>query len=226
VLTCLEGFTASLRRERRRWLPLNSAIVVTEPLPAPVWEQIGWDGAELLGDSAHAYIYAQRTADGRIALGGRGVPYRFGSRTDDCGRTQRRTIEQLVGLLHELFPPVAAVPIDHAWCGVLGVPRDWYPTVRLERSTGLGTAGGYVGHGVSTAALAGRTLCDLVLGEDTALTALPWVNHSARRWEPEPLRWIGSRLVYGLYRAADRREARGVTRASRLAHLADLISGR
>jgi glycine/D-amino acid oxidase-like deaminating enzyme len=227
VLTCLEGFTASLRGERRRWLPLNSAIVVTEPLPATVWEAIGWEGAELLGDSAHAYIYAQRTADGRIALGGRGVPYRFGSRTDDRGRTQRKTIQQLVGLLHELFPAAAAVPIDHAWCGVLGVPRDWYPTVRLNRSTGLGTAGGYVGHGVSTAALAGRTLCDLVLGEDTMLTGLPWVNHSARRWEPEPLRWIGSRLVYGLYRAADRREARrAMPTDSALARAADLIAGR
>jgi glycine/D-amino acid oxidase-like deaminating enzyme len=226
VLTCLEGFTESLRGERRTLLPLNSAMVVTDPLPAPVWEAIGWEGAELLGDCAHAYIYAQRTADGRIALGGRGVPYRFGSHTDQRGRTQPRTIEQLVGLLHELFPDVAPVPIAHAWCGVLGVPRDWYPTVRLDRASGLGTAGGYVGHGVATSNLAGRTLRDLVLGESTELTALPWVGHSARPWEPEPLRWLGSRLVYGLYRAADRREARGMSKSSSLAHAADRLAGR
>jgi glycine/D-amino acid oxidase-like deaminating enzyme len=226
VLTCLEGFTASLRGEKRALLPLNSAIVVTEPLPESAWAEIGWRGAELLGDMAHAYVYVQRTADGRIAFGGRGVPYRYGSRTDRNGQTQRRTIEQLVGLLHEFFPAARSAAVEHAWCGVLGVPRDWSPTVRLDRSTGLGAAGGYVGHGVATTNLAGRTLADLVLGNDSDLTHLPWVGRHARRWEPEPLRFVGSRLVYGLYRAADRREARGMTRTSRLARAADLIAGR
>ena len=227
VLTCLEGFTASLRGQRRTWLPLNSAIVATAPLPQEAWDQIGWQNAELLGDLAHAYVYAQRTADGRIAFGGRGVPYRFGSRTDANGATQQKTIEQLVHLLHEFFPAARSVPIEHAWCGVLGVPRDWSPTVRLDPSTGLGIAGGYVGHGVSTANLAGRTLRDLVLGEDTELTRLPWVGRSARSWEPEPLRWIATRVVYGLYRAADRLESRSESgRTSALAKLADRVAGR
>jgi hypothetical protein len=110
---------------------------------------------------------------------------------------------------------------------VLGVPRDWSPAVRLDRATGLGMAGGYVGHGVATTNLAGRTLRDLVLGEDTELTRLPWVGQSARRWEPEPLRWIATRVVYGLYRAADRLEARGESeRTSALARLADRVAGR
>jgi glycine/D-amino acid oxidase-like deaminating enzyme len=227
VLTCLEGFTASLRGQRRTWLPLNSAMIITAPLPRSVWEEIGWEGDELLGDAAHAYMYAQRTADGRIALGGRGIPYRFGSRTDQRGQTQRQTIKQLTDTLHAMFPPVARAPIDHAWCGVLGVPRDWSPTVRLDTATGLGMAGGYVGHGVATTNLAARTLRDLILGSDTELTRLPWVGHTTRRWEPEPLRWVGSRLVYALYRAADRREA--ATRSERthnLARLASAIAGR
>lgn len=226
VLICLEGFTASLRGHRRDWVPLNSAIVATEPLPDEVWEQIGWQGCELLGDNAHAYMYAQRTADGRIAFGGRGVPYRFGSRTDVDGRTQRKTIAQLVALLREFFPAASSAAIDHAWCGVLGVPRDWTPAVRLDRATGIGMAGGYVGSGVSTTNLAGRTLRDLVLGEESELTALPWVGHTSRRWEPEPLRFVGAHLVYGLYRAADRREAAGLPRTSRLATVATWLSGR
>jgi glycine/D-amino acid oxidase-like deaminating enzyme len=227
VLTCLEGFTASLRGQRRTWLPINSAIVATAALPRETWDQIGWQNAELLGDLAHAYMYAQRTADGRIAFGGRGVPYRFGSRTDRNGATQQKTIKQLVGLLHEFFPAASQVPIEHAWCGVLGVPRDWSPTVRLDRATGLGIAGGYVGHGVATSNLAGRTLRDLVLGEDTELTRLPWVGRSARRWEPEPLRWIATRVVYGLYRTADRLESRSESgRTSALARFADRVAGR
>jgi glycine/D-amino acid oxidase-like deaminating enzyme len=226
VLSCLEGFTAGIRGHRRKWLPLNSAIVMTEPLAEAAWEQIGWEGVELIGDYAHAYIYTQRSSDGRIALGGRGVPYRYGSRIDHDGCTQRRTIMQLTRILRDMFPAAAATPIEHAWCGVLAVPRDWSPVVALDYKTGLGFAGGYVGNGVATANLAGRTLRDLVLGETTALTGLPWVGHTARSWEPEPLRWIGAHTVYTLYRAADRREARGLAHTSRLATFANRLAGR
>lgn len=227
ILSCLEGYTASLKGERRTWLPLNSAIAVTDPLPDRVWDEIGWDGAELLGDCAHAYCYMQRTADGRIAMGGRGMPYRWRSRTDVRGATQPATIRQLVRHLHAVFPSTRDVPIAHAWCGVLGVPRDWSSTVRFDPRTGLGIAGGYVGNGVTTANLAGRTLADLVLERETALTKLPWVGHRARSWEPEPVRWLGVRLVYALSRAADRREDRHRKAPdSRLATVANALAGR
>jgi len=227
VLRCLEGFTPSVAGAERELLPLNSAIIVTDPLGDERWRRIGWERAELLGDMAHAYMYAQRTADGRIALGGRGVPYRFGSRTDRYGETQPATIRQLVSILHAFFPETADVAIDHAWCGVLGVRRDWTPTVRFDRASGLGDAGGYVGSGVTTTNLAARTLVDLVTGTESDLVGLPWVRDRARRWEPEPLRWLGARLVYGLYRTADQRES-GSDSASTdpLAKLAGLISGR
>ena len=135
-------------------------------------------------------------------------------------------MRQLTAILHDLFPAVATVPIDHAWCGVLGVPRDWSPSVHVDPVTGLGWAGGYVGSGLSTTNLAGRTLRDLVLGEDTELTRLPWVRDRVRRWEPEPLRFLGTHAIYRLYHAADRREAAGLPRTSRMATLASLVAGR
>jgi glycine/D-amino acid oxidase-like deaminating enzyme len=226
VIRATEGFTAGLAGQRRQWLPMNSSMIVTEPLDADAWAEIGWEGAELLGDHAHAYIYAQRTADGRIAIGGRGVPYRFGSRWDRRGATRPETVAALSAMLGRLFPAAARARVDHAWCGVLGVPRDWSPSVHLDRSSGIGWAGGYVGTGVATTNLAGRTLRDLVLGHDTELTGLPWVGRGVRRWEPEPLRWIGVRLIYTLYRAADRRENTGLARTSGYARLAGLLSGR
>ena len=64
-------------------------MIVTEPLPAEAWSQIGWSGQELMADEAHVFVYLQRTADERIAIGGRGVPYRYGSRTDGAGRPPR-----------------------------------------------------------------------------------------------------------------------------------------
>jgi glycine/D-amino acid oxidase-like deaminating enzyme len=225
VIRATEGFTARIRSEHRTWLPMNSSLIATEPIPQQIWDRIGWDGRETLGDLAHVYMYAQRTADDRIAFGGRGVPYRYGSRVDSDGRTQTRTIESLTRLLRQFFPPLVEVPVSHAWSGVLGVPRDWSSTVALDRATGLGWAGGYVGTGVATTNLAGRTLADLILGHDTDLTRLPWVGHRTRRWEVEPLRWLAVQGIYGAYRAADRAEGKGRAGTSPLAKLADRISG-
>ncbi|MEO8519320.1 MAG: FAD-binding oxidoreductase [Dermatophilaceae bacterium] len=225
VIRALEGFTANVESPRL-WLPMNSSMLVTAPIPESVWEQIGWRGAELIADEAHSFSYIQRTADHRIAIGGRGIPYRYGSRWDDHGETRSATLDQLTRILHQHFPATRDVPIEHTWSGVLGVPRDWCAAVDLDRSTGLGWAGGYVGHGVTATNLAGRTLRDLVLDRDTELTRLPWVGHHVRRWEPEPLRWLGVRALYVAYRAADRQESDGRTTTSPLARVADRISGR
>jgi glycine/D-amino acid oxidase-like deaminating enzyme len=225
VVRATEGFTAGLNGLHRSWLPMNSSLIITEPLPAEAWRSIHWDGREVLGDLAHAYMYAQRTADGRIAFGGRGVPYRFGSRTDVNGATRHGTGRQLAGLLGRFFPAASGAAIDHVWSGVLGVPRDWTATVQLDPATGLAAAGGYVGTGVATANLAGRTLADLILGRDTPITRLPWVNHRVRSWEPEPLRWLAVTSLYAAYRTADRAEEHRRT-TSPLARAADVISGR
>jgi glycine/D-amino acid oxidase-like deaminating enzyme len=226
VLRCTEGFTAALPGQRRTLLPMNSSMIITGPLSDAAWKSTGWDGLETLSDEAHAYIYAQRTADGRIALGGRGIPYRFGSGLDHDGAVSSSTVAQLGRILRRLFPAAAQAGIDHAWCGVLGVPRDWCATVMIDPRTGLGWAGGYSGHGVAAANLAGRTLADLVRGVPSPLTTLPWVGHRSPRWEPEPARWAGVRGLYALYRAADRLEsAGGSPRTSLLARAGDVISG-
>lgn len=207
VLRCTEGYTAALPGLRRALLPMNSHMVVTEPLDGAAWQEIGWAACETLSDEAHAYMYAQRTADGRIALGGRGVPYRFASAVDHLGMTDPSTVAALTGVLRRLFPAAADAKIAHAWCGVLGVPRDWCASVTYHPASGMGWAGGYTGHGVAAANLAGRTLADLVAGERSPLTALPWVGHRSRSWEPEPARWAGVHGLYALYRLADRLES-------------------
>jgi len=225
VIRATEGFTARMRGLRRRWLPMNSAMIATDPLPQQVWDEIGWGGCETLGDLAHGFFYAQRTADGRIAIGGRAVPYRYGSRIDRDGAVPAATIDYLTGVLNTALPQTRGVPIAHGWCGVLAVPRDWTAGIALDPATGLGEAGGYVGHGVTATNLAGRTLADLILKRPTDLTALPWVQHRSRTWEPEPLRWIGVRGLYTAYKVADGHEGRR-TRTSPIAVLADRITGR
>jgi len=226
VLRATEGFTAALPGLRRRWLPMNSSMIATDPIPASLWADIGWEGRETVGDTAHGFFYAQRTVDDRIAIGGRSVPYRYASRTDVDGRVPAKTIRHLSAVLHSVLPQVRDVPIAHGWCGVLAVPRDWDASVVLDRATGLGAAGGYVGHGVTATNLAGRTLADLVLERQTPITELPWVGHEAKTWEPEPLRWLGVRGLYVAYKVADWHESRGRATTSPIARVADVITAK
>jgi glycine/D-amino acid oxidase-like deaminating enzyme len=224
VVRAVEAWTATLPGYKRALAPVYSLMVATEPLGPTFWTAAGLDHRATFADYRHMIIYGQRTADDRIAFGGRGAPYHFGSAVradyDDVASVHallRRT-------LTDLFPAVASAQITHAWGGPLGIPRDWHSSVGFERSSGLAWAGGYVGDGVATTNLAGRTLADLITGADTDLTHLPWVNHHSKAWEPEPLRWLGVNAGLWTMKLADHTEARK-GRPSRLAGRMERLLG-
>ncbi|WP_350347130.1 FAD-binding oxidoreductase [Agromyces sp. G08B096] len=194
VIVATEGYGAELPRVRRRILPLYSLMIATEPLPEEVWDRIGLEHGQTFSDYRHLLVYGQRTADNRFAFGGRGAGYHWGSRVSPEFERVDRVFEHLREALVELFPLLADVRVTHRWGGPLGVARDWHATASYNPKTGVGFAGGYVGDGLSTTNLAGRTLADLVLGRDTDLTRLPWTNHRSPLWEPEPLRYLGANL--------------------------------
>jgi len=226
VVRATEGYTAQLERHRRVLLPIYSLMIATEPLPPSFWAEVGWDQRETLTDGRQMLIYAQRTWDDRIAIGGRGAPYHFGSRLDDGFESEPRVFGELHKALVTLFPQARDAAIRHRWGGPLGAPRDWQSSVGYERASGMAWAGGYVGDGVSTANLAGRTLRDLILGRDTEIARLPWVNHRSRKWEPEPLRWAGARLALWTAASADRAEERSGRPSPRAALLGAVIGRR
>jgi glycine/D-amino acid oxidase-like deaminating enzyme len=224
VVRATEAYTSDLPGARRALVPLYSLMVATEPLDAATWESIGLRHCETFADDRRMVIYGQRTTDDRIAFGGRGAPYRFGSGIDPATEARSDVHDRIAATLVELFPQLDGVGITHRWGGVLGVPRDWRPSVGLDRSTGLAWAGGYVGEGVAAANLAGRTIADLVVRPDSELVALPWVQHQSPRWEPEPLRWAainGARRLAGWI--DDQETAR--ERTPRLASVLDRIVG-
>jgi glycine/D-amino acid oxidase-like deaminating enzyme len=208
VIRATEGYTPQLPGEHRTVIPVYSLMIATEPLPDAVWEHIGLAARPTFGDLRHMIIYGQRTADGRFAFGGRGAPYHLGSSIRPAYDRVPAVHAALRRTLAELFPVLADFKVTHAWGGPLGIPRDWCASVGLDPATGLGWAGGYVGDGVATTNLAGRTLADLVLGQDTPLTRLPWVGHRSPRWETEPLRWLGANAGLRMMTAADHEEAR------------------
>jgi glycine/D-amino acid oxidase-like deaminating enzyme len=206
VVRGTEGFTPELPGARRDVIPTYSLMLATEPLPAHFWREVGWDGRETFTDGRHLYIYAMRTEDDRIALGGRGAPYHFNSKVRDEYEQVPGVHAILERVLKNLFPAARDAKITHTWGGSLGIPRDWFPSVGYDKVRGYAWGGGYVGDGVAASNLAGRTLGDLITGRESELTALPWVNHHSPKWEPEPLRWLGVRASLAIFASADKRE--------------------
>jgi glycine/D-amino acid oxidase-like deaminating enzyme len=208
VIRATEGYTARLPGLRRTVAPVYSLMVATAPLPESVWAEIGLADRPTFNDLRHLIIYGQRTADGRFAFGGRGAPYHLGSAVRPSFDRVPAVFAALRRTLTALFPVLGDVEATYGWGGPIGVPRDWCASVGLDPATGLGWAGGYVGDGVSTTNLAGRTLADLITGADSELTRLPWVGHHSPRWEPEPLRWLGVNAGLQTMSWADREETR------------------
>jgi glycine/D-amino acid oxidase-like deaminating enzyme len=215
VIVATEGYGATLPKTRRSILPLYSLMIATEPLSDDAWSEIGIEHGQTFTDYRHLLIYGQRTADNRFAFGGRGARYHWGSAIRPGYDRVDHVFDHLRGTLAELFPRAADARVTHRWGGPLGVPRDWHASVRYDAATGIGSAGGYVGDGLSTTNLAGRTLADLVTGTQSELTALPWVNHRSPRWEAEPLRFLGSNAGLMAMSAADVEER--ITRRPSLA---------
>ncbi len=204
-----EAFGTEFAGRRRSVAPVYSLMIATEPLPESFWAQAGLATRPTFADFRHMIIYGQRTADNRFAFGGRGTPYHFGSRIRPEFDHDPRVFDMLHQTLRSLFPALGDAAITHRWGGAVAVPRDWYPSVGFDPATRIAWAGGYVGDGVSTTNLAGRTIADLVLARDTELVHLPWVGHRSPRWEPEPLRWLGVNASRKLVESVDRAESRG-----------------
>ncbi|MHB2263649.1 NAD(P)/FAD-dependent oxidoreductase [Aliihoeflea sp. PC F10.4] len=228
IVRATEGYTPSLAGLKRSLLTMGSNVAVTTPIPAERWDQIGWAASELMADYANSFSYLQRTRDDRILIGGRGIYYNFGNQPDVDGHASPRAVERLRQALDSFLPQIADIPFEHSWCGALAVPRDWCASVGFDRTSGIAWGGGYVGSGVTTSNLAGRTIADLLLGHKTERTGLPWVDHRSPNWEPEPMRWLGVKTMFALYGAADKRDAARpeMTRPSSIAKWANYLSGR
>lgn len=209
IVVAAEAYLPSLPKFRRHVLPMSSMIVLTEPLPKSVWDEIGWAGHESLSSQSHLKNYLTRTADGRILYGSRGALYTLGSTTPDVTAQSARFYDWMRDSLREWFPALEKVGFSHAWGGYLGVPRDWLPTVAFDDTSRIGQLHGYTGRGVSTSHLAGKLLAGRITGKTTGLEDLPLHRDRTRFWEPEPLRWLGVRYVQTAFGRIDRAEKSG-----------------
>jgi glycine/D-amino acid oxidase-like deaminating enzyme len=223
VVRATEGFTPTLPGQRRAVAPIYSLMVATEPQSSSFWDRFGFAGNETFADDRHLIIYGQRTSDDRIAFGGRGSPYHFGSTVEERFDSNPKVFATLESTLRELFPSLEG-SITHQWGGPLAMTRDLMPSVSVDFETGMASAGGYTGDGVVLSFVAANALADLLTAPDveTAHTRLSFVQHRNKRWEFEPLRWVGINVGLGLATWADRMEERR-GKESRASHWLDRL---
>ena len=209
TILATEGYSGTLPGHERRLIPVHSMMVVTEPLSQEQIEAISMRRRYTFGNLDHLTTYGQLTADGRIAFGCRGT-YHYGSRVQGQFDQDDPNFELVRQTLLRLFPVLQGIRFTHAWGGAMGVSRSLQPSIHYQPGSQLAWAGGFFGNGVGATHLAGRTLADLVTGRDTDRVHTPWVNppQAERKWEPEPLRWLGIKSARVLMHMADRAEYR------------------
>jgi glycine/D-amino acid oxidase-like deaminating enzyme len=208
IALCGEAYMSQLPGVGRQLIPVYSLITLTEPLSDADWAEIGWQNRECVDSGRYTVDYLSKTADGRILFGGRGAPYHFGSKIDDAFDRHAETHEMLKSNVRTWFPRLKDVRFTHTWGGPLGWPRDYMPTFSYDPRTNVASSRGYTGNGVATANLGGRTLADLILGRETALTKLPPVKHKSPNWEPELFRFAGIRYVQRAFWGIDMKAER------------------
>lgn len=225
VVRATEGFTPTMSRQRRSVVPLYSLMIATQPLPDAWWADYGFGKFPTFNDERHLLVYGQRTADNRLAFGGRGSPYHFGSTVEPRYDTNESVFTQLTSSLRELFPTLDA-EVTHRWGGPLAMPRHKFPSVRVDHDSGLAAAGGYTGDGVTLSYVCANALADLIVSPnvETPYSSLPFVQVPTRRWEVEPLRWIGINAGIALATWANHQE-RNRGRASRASALLTRLMG-
>jgi glycine/D-amino acid oxidase-like deaminating enzyme len=208
VVMATEGYTPLVAAHKRRLIPIHSMMIATERIPAEIWREIGLEGRETFADKRRVTVYGQRTADDRIAFGGRGL-YFFGSRAVSQFSVDNVAFDEVRRAMLSLLPQLQDTRISHRWGGPLGVPRDWRPAYGIDDRTGVAFLGGYVGEGVAGAHLLGHALADRLLDRPNELETFPFLHKKFPNWEPEPLRWLGVSLVRRMGELADQAEFAG-----------------
>lgn len=198
--------TEVFRPAPREQIPLYSLMVATEPLPDQIWQEIGNSRRATFAEGLHLINYAQRTSDNRLAIGGRGARYPYGSKQSGAIENSAQVHESIRSLAKSWFPQLANVTFTHAWGGAVAITRDWEPYVRWDREFGYGVIGGYAGDGMTMSYLAAKTLVQEITESSSQLRELHFINRRSRRWEREPVRYFAINTLVALSDIADYEE--------------------
>jgi glycine/D-amino acid oxidase-like deaminating enzyme len=202
VVFATNAYTHLLPLARRKQLPGFTHIVLTEPLRAEHFEQIGWQNRQGLSDARNLIHYFRLTADNRVLFGGSDIKFSFGKGMDLDD--SKDVFSRLERDLHALFPALADLQITHRWGGPVSITLDMAPAVGRAAKGRVLYAVGCMGQGVSLSHLNGKTLAEMALGKQTPRTEMFFVDRFVPPVPPEPFRYALCQTARGLLRLQDR----------------------
>ena len=203
VVMATNAWSHFFKELKRKQVPVWTHIVLTEPLTKAHFKEIGWQNRQGIEDARNLVHYYRLTADDRLAMGGRDVSLSYGNDMDKDLNAD--TFAGLKNDVHELFPVLKDIRFTHEWGGPVSVPLDMAPAIGFAGDKNVVYSLGTVGHGVSMTHLNGRTVCDLILEQQTELTDVFFVNRRTIPWPPEPLRNLTIKAILKYMHWEDRR---------------------
>jgi glycine/D-amino acid oxidase-like deaminating enzyme len=194
AVLALNAWAAGWPGHRSSLVAWGSYIALTEPAPDAL-ERMGWTGGEAIADSRFTVHYFRTTPDGRVAFGAGVGPAGFGGRVGAAFERDGRSVERVVAGLRRLLPGLDGVGVREAWGGPIDVSSDRLPLIGSTHGGRVHHAHGYSGNGVGPAHLAGRVLAARITGADASIARLAIADRRVRAFPPEPMRYVGARIV-------------------------------
>jgi len=153
VLAC-NGYLGKLEPKMAgKIMPINNFMLATEPLSDALAKQLITEDVAIQ-DSLFVLNYWKLSIDNRLLFGG-GENYSNQFPTDIKSFVRKYMLR--------VYPQLESSRIDYAWGGTLAVTMNRMPHFGLLDSN-IYYAQGYSGHGVPTAILAGKLICEAICG--------------------------------------------------------------
>ena len=202
VVLAANAWLAAIPELRRHLYVVESQVIATPPVPQQL-DRIGWRGGASVCDSQSQVLYYQRTPQGRVIFGrgSGGIAFR-----DDFGAHFNRSPERgrdNVREMHRVYPSLCDIEAEYDWAGPIDCTPEHVPVFdHLRDSPNIFFGMGFNGTGIAQTPVGGRILASLVLERRDRWSMSGLVGLARRQTlPPEPLRYLGARLV----RAAVRR---------------------
>ncbi|WP_417723024.1 NAD(P)/FAD-dependent oxidoreductase [Salipiger sp.] len=169
---------------RARYLPVQSSVLVTDPIPDEALAAQGWTSHQMAYDSRVLLHYFRLMPDKRFLFGMRGG-------LTATPRAARAISARIRADFAAMFPAWRDVPVAHEWAGLVCLMSSLTPFVGpVPDHPGLFAGMGYHGNGVAMGSHSGRILADLVQGR------------ASRARHPEAMRAVPRRFPLGRFRRA------------------------
>lgn len=205
-------FPSLLKRHRMHTIPVYDYALMTEPLSEEQRAAIGWDENMGLADMNNRFHYSRPTIDEnggwRILFGGYDAVYHYGREVKPAYDHHQETYRKLAAHFIGTFPQLEGIKFSHAWGGAIDTCSRFFAFFDTSHGGRVAYCAGFTGLGVGATRFGARVMLDLLSGTKTELTELEMVKKKPLPFPPEPVAWLGVKLMTNGLIKADRNEGK------------------